>query len=67
MPDTKTEDGKTGFQEEFNVGQQLHDMYEAGNAGLNKISDHIRKNPVASLLIAFGMGYAISKIMGQGK
>lgn len=47
--------------------QKLHDVYEAGNVGLNEVGDHIRKNPVASLLVAFGMGYAISKVLGQGK
>lgn len=49
------------------AGQKLHDVYEAGNAGLNDVSEHIRKNPVASMLIAFGVGYALFKVLGQGK
>ncbi|OQX07227.1 MAG: hypothetical protein BWK73_28635 [Thiothrix lacustris] len=47
--------------------QKLHDVYEAGNAGLNDVGEHIRKNPVASMLIAFGVGFAIFKVLGQGK
>lgn len=38
------------------AGQKLHD-----------VSEHIRKNPVASMLIAFGVGYTIFKVLGQGK
>lgn len=49
------------------AGQKLHDVYEAGNAGLNDVSEHIRKNPVASMLIAFGVGYALFKVLEQGK
>lgn len=49
------------------AGQKLHDAYAAGNAGLNDVGEHIRKNPVASMLIAFGVGYAIFKVLGQGK
>ncbi|QTR44470.1 DUF883 family protein [Thiothrix litoralis] len=47
--------------------QKLHDVYEAGNAGLHDVSEHVRKNPVASMLIAFGVGYALFKVLGQGK
>jgi hypothetical protein len=47
--------------------QKLHDAYAAGNAGLNDVGEHIRKNPVASMLIAFGVGYTIFKVLGQGK
>lgn len=49
------------------AGQKLHDVYEAGNTGINDVSDHIRKNPVASVLIAFGVGYGLFKVLGQGK
>lgn len=49
------------------AGEKLHEVYEAGDASLNELNDHIRKNPVSSLAIAFVIGYAISKIMGQSK
>ncbi len=49
------------------AGEKLHEVYEAGDASLNELNDHIRKNPVSSLAIAFVVGYAISKVMGQNK
>lgn len=35
-------------------------LRDAGQAGLEDVENHVRQNPVASLLIAFGAGYVIS-------
>ena len=43
----------------------LEAAYEQGGEGLEEIGERIRKNPVASLLIAFGAGYVISKILDK--
>lgn len=39
--------------------------YEMGGEGLDEIGKRITKNPVASICIAFGLGYIISKVMEQ--
>lgn len=61
----KLEDELENIQEK--AGEKFHEAYEAGDASLNELNDHIRKNPISSLAIAFVVGYAISKIMGQSK
>lgn len=47
--------------------QSLQDSAEAacemGGEGMDEIGKRISKNPVASICIAFGLGYLISKIM----
>ena len=35
-------------------------VYDAGSAGMDEVSDQVRKNPMASLLIAFGAGCFLS-------
>lgn len=47
--------------------QGAETIYEKGNEGLEEVGSRVRKNPVASLAIAFGVGYVISKLMDQGK
>jgi len=42
-------------------------VYEKGNLGLEEINERVRKNPVASLAIAFGVGYIISKLFSSDK
>lgn len=49
------------------AGQKLHDAYDAGSAGLDDVSERIRRNPVASLLVAFGAGYVLSRLLGNDK
>lgn len=41
--------------------------YEKGSEGVGEIGNRVRKNPLLSLGIAFGVGYVISKLMDQGK
>lgn len=41
--------------------------YEKGSEGVEEIGNRVRKNPLLSLGIAFGVGYVISKLMDQGK
>lgn len=47
--------------------QGAEDAYEKGAEGLEDVGERIRKNPLASLAIAFGAGYIISKLMEQSK
>lgn len=35
-------------------------IYDAGQAGLDEVGEHVRRNPLASLLVAFGAGCVIS-------
>lgn len=67
MQHTKTTEAEIEFHAEDKAEQQRHEAYDAGNAALHDVSEHIRKNPVASMLIAFGVGYALFKVLGQGK
>ena len=43
--------------------EQLNTAYEMGNENMEKVGEKIQKNPLASILIAFGAGYVISKVM----
>tara|TARA_R110001606_G_scaffold361754_3_gene514975 strand:+ start:34487 stop:34810 length:324 start_codon:yes stop_codon:yes gene_type:complete len=67
---------KKGEQESSNVKQNikenydnvrekakehLHHAQEAGVDGIEKVSGKVKQNPFASLLVAFGAGYLISK------
>ncbi len=45
------------------AGEQAHKIYEAGQTGLDDISDHVRKHPLACLAVAFGAGCVLSCIM----
>ncbi len=47
--------------------EKLQNIYETGDAELKKLSKHIRKNPVSSLLVAFSAGYLISKLLDHDK
>lgn len=43
-----------------NAGAQAHKIYDAGQAGLDEVGEHVRRSPLASLAIAFGAGCVIS-------
>lgn len=43
------------------------DLYEKGGEGLDDIGQKIKDNPLASLAIAFGAGYILSKVLSSGK
>lgn len=45
------------------AGHRAHQLYEAGNAGLDDISERVRRNPLASLAIAFGAGCVLSCLL----
>lgn len=38
-------------------------LYDAGQSGMDEVGEHVRRNPVASLLIAFGVGCVFSCLM----
>lgn len=44
------------------AGDRAHKVYEAGQSGMEEVGEHVRRNPLASLLIAFGAGCVISCI-----
>lgn len=39
---------------------QAHNIYESGQAGLEEVGAQVRKNPLTSLVIAFGAGFIVS-------
>ena len=39
---------------------QARKLQDAGNAGMEEVSDQVRRNPMMSLLIAFGAGCVFS-------
>lgn len=47
--------------------EKAQKVYDAGNAGLDDVSERIRQNPLGSLLIAFGAGYVLSRIFRNDK
>lgn len=38
-------------------------LYDAGQAGVEEVGEHIRRNPLSSLLIAFGAGCVLSCLL----
>lgn len=40
-------------------------LYDAGHAGLDEVGEHVRKNPMSSLLVAFGAGCVLSWLLRQ--
>lgn len=42
------------------AGAQADRLYHAGQAGMEEVGNHVRQNPLASVLIAFGAGYLLS-------
>lgn len=43
-----------------NAGEHAHKIYNAGQAGLDEVGEHVRRSPLTSLAIAFGAGCVIS-------
>ncbi len=63
-----SDDLKQKLQHEFKDYQEkaekkLSDIQELGTESLEEVSERIRRNPVSSLLLAFGAGYILSKIL----
>lgn len=42
------------------AGHKAEQLRDAGQAGLNELGEQVRRNPVASLGIAFGAGFVLS-------
>ena len=61
----KIEEKLESYQDSIQEGAES--ALELGDEGLREISERIRQNPVASICIAFGVGYIISKALGQNK
>ena len=47
------------------AADKMHKAYEAGSAGIEQVGEQVRRNPVASLLAAFGAGCVISWLFRQ--
>ena len=45
------------------TSKKVQKAYDAGSAGVEKVSERVRQNPLGSVLIAFGAGYVLSKIL----
>lgn len=48
-----------------NAGDQAHRLYNAGQAGFGEVEETVRKNPLASLAVAFGAGCILSCLFRQ--
>ncbi len=60
------------FESEFDYYQKkankhFNTAYEKGQEGVDAVNTQISANPMTSLLIAFGAGFAISKLIDMGK
>lgn len=42
------------------AGERAQRAYDAGQMGVEEVGEHVRRNPVTSLLIAFGAGCVMS-------
>ena len=49
------------------AAEKLQKALNAGNDGVENVSERIRQNPLGSLLLAFGAGYVISRIFRQDR
>ena len=47
------------------AADKVHKAYEAGSAGIEQVGAQVRRNPVTSLLVAFGAGCALSWLFRQ--
>ena len=61
----KAEEKLEDYQE--SIKENAEAVYEKGAEGVEEVSQRVKKNPIASLCLAFGVGYAISKLIDQGK
>lgn len=66
----KTASVKGDLNEQFadyedKIKEQISHVSELGAENLEKVSSHVQKKPVASMLIAFGVGYLLSKTMSN--
>ena len=43
--------------------EKAHQLREAGQSGLGEVEAQVRQNPLVSLLVAFGLGWALSCLM----
>lgn len=61
----KVQSGTSYYQDK--AGQKLHEAYEASNDSLHEVTDRVRSSPMTSLIIAFGIGYILSRMLGPDK
>jgi len=59
------EEKLVAYQEKAQDGAEA--LQEKGSEGIDEINKRVRSNPIASLAIAFGVGYLISKLLSSDK
>ena len=64
--------GAADLEDQFDKYQKiaadkLQKALNAGNDGVENISERIRQNPLGSLLLAFGAGYVFSRLFRQDR
>ena len=59
----KLETERDKLQEKAN--EKIQAAQKLGEAGLEDLSVRVQDNPIGSLLVAFGIGFVFSKIMGK--
>lgn len=48
---------------EEQIKAQISHLHEVGSESLDKVGHQVQKKPVTSLLVAFGVGYLLSKTL----
>lgn len=61
----KSDLGDQVAEYEEKLKEQVAHAKDLGNENLEKVSCHVKEKPIASLLVAFGVGYVISKTLGH--
>ncbi|WP_165072387.1 DUF883 family protein [Desulfovibrio sp. ZJ200] len=46
---------------------KMHQMYEAGSAGVESMGEHVRKHPLTCVAVAFGAGCVLSWLFRQAR
>ena len=59
---------KTAAQDALDEFQnKLNEAKSQGQKAMNDLEREIKENPLISLLVAFGLGFVISKLMDRGR
>ena len=65
--DVKQKLGENIETYEDKVKEQMQHAVELGSENLDKVETKIQNNPLASLALAFGAGYILSRLMSKDK
>lgn len=66
IKDTKTQAEHRLRETWEDIEQRLEDLYGQGKSTLNKAEQKVGEHPMGSVLIAFGVGFIIAKLIDMG-